>query len=176
MSALIRNCQFPSRCSVHHSALTTTVRQGCYGNRNASHCRIVPGIRLLHRRVCTCSTRYPAGDSGKVCKGRSRVAVWCVIRQDLAGVFVPRWTRTDLHAPRIGTMLKNNAIVPKQRGLIRAGGRSSSKASKHCSLDRLLMIFVLRHFREKIPEEIRSKAAFQVESFMHSISLRAATE
>lgn len=68
-------------------------------------------------------------------------------------------------------LLKNNSIVRKQSDLIGAGGSSLSKASKLRSLDRLLIIFVQRHFQERFPKEIRSKRPF-----MHYTSLWAATE
>lgn len=71
-------------------------------------------------------------------------------RAESGNMFAPN--NCKWNAPRTGSRLKNNAIVRKQRGLIRAGGSSSSKASKHGSLDRLLIIFTLRHFRERFPK------------------------
>lgn len=60
---------------------------------------------------------------------------------------------------------KKKSIVHKQRGLIRAGGSNFSKASKHCSLDHLLMIFVPRHFGERFLKRYDPRRHFFLEIF-----------
>lgn len=67
------------------------------------------------------------------------------------------WT----NAPWIGSRLKNNSIVHKQRGLIRAGGSSFSKASKHSKLARPSPNDLCgAPLWGKIPDQIRCRETF----------------